>query len=393
MSLFLIKTGKAINVLKQDGFLNGVKRIMSALRLANKKVKPGDVLIITNGFGDSALYRAYHVAEELNFNGIKCSVTVQDNPSILKFSEEFKIFIFHRTLDNKTTQKLVEKIKSQKKEIIFEADDLVYDPKFLKLMDGYKEINFLEKKMYKNGLGGDILTDPYTKVCTTTTTFLAEKFKEEKKKVSIIPNKLSKEDVSWAKEILKNKKEKSGDEFMIGYFSGTISHNKDFATITQPLTEILEKYPQVKIFLAGPLAPEDTLVNKFRDRVINTPYVLRKEYFKNIALVDICIAPLEIGNSFCEGKSELKFFEAGIFKIPTVASATQTFSEAIKDGEDGFVAKNDREWKEKLEMLILDKKLRVKMGEAAYKKTLEKYTTKNAKNETYYEFLKSKIKQ
>jgi len=391
MNLLLIKIGKVISVLKRDGLLNGIKRIIRALKIANKKVEPGDVLIITNGVGDSALYRAHNVAEELNFNGIKCSVTTQDNSSILKFAEEFKIFIFHRTLVNDQIKKLVEKIKNHKKEIIFEADDLIYDPKFLKLMDGYQKMNFLEKKMYENGLGGDILTDPYVKVCTTTTTFLAGKFKEERKKVFIVSNKLSEKDVAWAKEISENKKEKNEDEIVIGYFSGTISHNKDFATITKSLIKILEKYPQVKLFLAGPLDPEDELTDRFRDRIINTPYVPRKEYFKNVASVDICIAPLEIDNPFCEGKSELKFFEPGILKIPVVASATQTFKEAIEDGVDGFIAKNGEEWEEKLEKLILDEKLRIEMGQKAYQKTLEKYTTQNAKNNEYYEFLKSKI--
>ncbi len=392
MNLFLIKVGKVINVLKRDGFLNGIKRIVNALKIANKKVEPGDVLIITNGTGDSARYRARHVAEELNENQIKCSVSTQDNASILKFVDEFKVFIFHRTVVNKKIKEMVEKIKSQKKEIIFEADDLIYDPKFLKLMDGYKKMNVLEKKLYKNGLGGEILNDDYVKVCSTTTTFLAEKFKEKGKRVFIVSNKLSKEDVTWAREILVNKKEKNKNEIIIGYFSGTISHNKDFATITQPLMQILKKYSQVKLFLAGPLDPEAELVREFGKRIINKPYVPRKEYFKNVASVDINIAPLEISNPFCEGKSELKFFEPGILKIPTVATATQTFREAIEDGSDGFIAKNEKEWKAKLEKLILDKKLRIEMGEKAYKKILEKYTVKNANANDYYEFLKSKIK-
>lgn len=393
MRLFLIKVGKAINVLKRDGFLKGIKRNFNSFCDLFRFVGEGDVLIITGGVGDSARYRAHHVAEELNLNNIKTSVTIQDNPFLKIYSKKFKVFIFHRVLFVSAVEKMIEDIKSQKKEIIFEADDLVYDPKFLKLMDGFREMNLLEKNLYKNGLGGDILNDDYVKVCSTTTIFLAEKFKEKRKQVFILPNKLSKEDVTWAKEILANKKENEKDEIIIGYFSGTISHNKDFATITKPLMRILKKYSQVKLFLAGPLDPEAELVREFGNRIINTPYAPRKEYFKNVALVDINIAPLEIGNPFCEGKSELKFFEPGILKIPTVATATQTFTEAIEDGADGFVAKNDKEWEEKLEQLILDKNLRIEMGKKAHQKTLKKYTTQNAKNTAYYEFLKAKIEK
>jgi glycosyltransferase involved in cell wall biosynthesis len=393
MNLFLIKIGKAFNVLKRDGFLNGAKRIISAQKIVNKKVAPGDVLIVTNGVGDSAFYRAHNVAEELNENEIKTSVATQNNKKLLRYVSEFKIFVFHRIVKTDLIAKMIEKIKEQKKEIIFETDDLVYDPKFLKLMDGYKKMNFLEKKMYQNGLGGDILNDDYVKTCTTTTNFLAEKLKQKNKKVFIVKNKLSKKDLAWANNILKNQKPKKDQEVIIGYFSGTISHNKDFATITKPLTNILEKYQQVKLFIAGPLDLEDEFTRKFKDRIINSAYVPRKEHFKNIASVDINIAPLEINNPFCESKSELKFFEAGILKVPTIATATQTFRETIIDGEDGFIAKNEKEWESKLKELIKNENLRKKMGEKARQKTLKNYVIKKFEKDGYHDYLTKIIKE
>jgi glycosyltransferase involved in cell wall biosynthesis len=393
MNLFLIKIGKAFNVLKRDGFLNGIKRIISAQKIANKKVAPGDVLIVTNGVGDSAFYRAHNVAEELNENKIRTSVATQDNKKLLRYVSEFKVFVFHRTVKTDLIAKMIDKIKEQKKEIIFETDDLVYDPKFLKLMEGYKKMNFLEKKMYQNGLGGDILNDDYVKTCTTTTNFLAEKLKEKNKKVFIVKNKLSKKDLAWANNILKNQKPKKDQEVIIGYFSGTISHNKDFATIINPLTNILEKYQQVKLFIAGPLDLEDEFTRKFKDRIINSAYVPRKEHFKNIASVDINIAPLEINNPFCESKSELKFFEAGILKVPTIATATQTFRETIIDGEDGFIAKNEKEWESKLKELIKNENLRKKMGEKARQKTLKNYVIKKFEKDGYHDYLTKIIKE
>ena len=260
-------------------------------------------------------------------------------------------------------------------------------------MDYYQKMNSLEKKLYENGVGGEIIRDDYVKVCTTTTTFLANKLEKEGKKVFIVKNKLSKEDVEWSKEILKKQSNRKVDEIVIGYFSGTISHNKDFATITKALTEVFKKHPQVKLLLVGPLDLDHSLVKSFGDRIISTPYVPRKKHFENIAKVDINISPLEKDNPFCEGKSELKFFEAGILKIPTVATATQTFCEAIEDGIDGFVAHDTKEWIEKLEKLILDKKERQMIGQKAFEKTLKNYCTENAKNDEYYQYLKNKINE
>lgn len=394
MKLILIKIGKAFKTLQRDGFIRGSRRVLRAFFAMFGRVKSGDILFITGGVGDSALFRTRHYSEELELKGFKCSVTVQDNPFLSSYADKFKIFIFHRTLFSPSVKKLIEKIKNQNKEIIFETDDLVFDPKYLEFMDYFKQMNTFEKKLYENGVGGEILKDPYVKVCTTTTNFLADKLREYDKKIFIVPNKLSESDVEICEKILSERKRKAADskqkKIRLGYFSGTISHNKDFAMIIDALLQIMEKYPQVELFLAGPLDVENKL-NKFKERIKQIPYVPRSKHFENISKVDINLAPLEIGNPFCEAKSELKFFEAGILEVPTIASATETFKRAISDGFDGFVASDTGEWVNRLERLILSPELCSRMGMEARKKALEQYSTQSAKNEEYYAYLRSKI--
>ncbi len=393
MNTFLIKIGKSWQVIKRDGLINGSKRVFGAFFAMFKSVGSGDILFISGGVGDSARYRTTHVAEELEYNGFKCSVTVQDNPRLVSYVNKFFIFIFHRTLYTPKIEQLINEVKRQNKTIIFETDDLVYDPKYLKHMDYYTKMNSLEKKLYNNGVGGEILADEYVRVATTTTQFLANKLKEKGKKVFIVPNKLSIEDVKNATLSLRGGTTKQSQKNMIklGYFSGTISHNKDFATITDALTEIMEKYQNVELLLVGPLDVENDLVQKFGSRIKQLSYVERKKHFTNIAKCDINLAPLEYDNPFCEAKSELKFFEAGIVKVPTVAVDNETYRNAIEDGIDGFVAKNTDEWVDKLSQLIENEELRIKMGEKAYQKTIANYTTKNAKNTEYYEYLKKRL--
>ena len=390
MKLLKIKAGKALKTIQRDGIVRGGKRVGAAFFALFGKVGKGDILFVTGGVGDSARYRTGHVAEELRLHGFSCSITVQDNPLLATYADKFKVFIFHRVLFTPSVEKMIAKIKAQGKEIIFETDDLVYDAKYLEHMDYFKVMNSFEKKLYENGVGGEILADPYVKTCTTTTTFLADKLREHGKDVFIVPNKLCKKDVEVAENILQNKKPKTGEIIRIGYFSGALSHNKDFATISDALMQIMQKYTQVELFLAGPLDTESKL-NKFSDRIKKIPYAPRDKHFENVASVDINIAPLEIGNPFCESKSELKFFEAGIVEVPTVAAATQPFREAIDDGVDGFVASGTEQWIEKLESLITNENLRKEIGKKAREKALEKYTTTSAKNKQYYNYLKSKI--
>ncbi|HAR99839.1 MAG: Methyltransferase type 11 [Candidatus Moranbacteria bacterium GW2011_GWC2_37_73] len=392
MKLLLIKAGKIFKTIQREGIFRGGKRVILAIFAMFRFVGSGDVLFIAGGVGDSARYRDHHVAEELEIQGLKCSITVQDNPFLPNYADKFKVFVFHRVLFSPSVKKLIEKIKEQKKEIIFETDDLVYDPKFLEYMDGFKTMNYLEKKLYENGVGGEILADPYVKVCSTTTTYLADKLRQQNKKVFIVPNKLSRRDVEVADIVTNNKQQTTDNKINLGYFSGTLSHNKDFATITEALVQIMEKNENVELFLVGPLDIENEL-NKFASRIKQLPYVTREKHFGNLASVDINLVPLEIGNPFCESKSELKFFEAGIVGVPTVAAATAPFVEAIADGVDGFVANGTEQWIEKIENLILDENLRIEIGEKAREKALSRYTTTNATNKNYYDYLKSKIKR
>lgn len=377
--------------MSRTGFWGGLKVLSGYFKtyLRSFFVGSGDVLFITSGVGDSAHYRAYNPVEELRLHGFKAAVTISDNPNLPKLADKFKVFIFHRTFCNEKVKKLIRKIKEQKKEIIFDTDDLVYDPKYLVQMDYFRKMSKVEQALYKNGIGAEIINDPYVKTCTAAVSYLAEELRKIGKETIIVPNKISIQEMELADEILK--KEKKDDGFVrIGYFSGTLSHNKDFATITDALVQIMERYPRVKLYLAGPLDIESKL-EKYKNRIETMPFVSRDKYYKNIYEADINLAPLEIGNQFCESKSEIKFIEAGILKIPTVAVRNRTYIEAIADGEDGFLADNPNEWVQKIGRLVENKKLRRDMGEKARIKVLEKYSVKNSRNGKYYEYIKNKL--
>jgi glycosyltransferase involved in cell wall biosynthesis len=283
----------------------------------------------------------------------------------------------------------IARIKEQDKEIIFETDDLVYDPEFLKHMDYFTTMNALERKLYEHGVGGEILADPYVKICTTSTMYLAEKLREHGKQVFVIKNKVSQEDVERAEKIL-NDVHRDVSVVRVGYLSGTPSHNKDFSTITEALGILLGKYPEMRLVLAGPLDTANQL-SAFEKQIERVPFAPRKEYFETVAKLDINLAPLEIGNPFCESKSELKWFETGLVGVPTVAAATGTFKEAITEGVDGYTATTTEAWVEKVGRLVVDAPLRRKMGDEARKTVLEKYATMDADNVEYYEYLKSRI--
>ena len=91
------------------------------------------------------------------------------------------------------------------------------------------------------------------------------------------------------------------------------------------------------------------------------------------ARFSINLAPLELGNPFCEAKSELKYFDAALVEVPTIATPTEPFRQAIRDGETVLLASQEFEWVDAMMRLLDDAALRARMGRAAYHDVLWRY--------------------
>lgn len=96
---------------------------------------------------------------------------------------------------------------------------------------------------------------------------------------------------------------------------------------------------------------------------------------------DIGITPVMDG-----GWSKWKFFFKTLqfmaIGMPVVASAVGSNLEIIVDGQNGFLASNEREWLEKLTALVEQPELRKRLGSNARKTVLEKFDI-----EKQYDFL------
>ena len=86
----------------------------------------------------------------------------------------------------------------------------------------------------------------------TSTDCLAEELRKYIPKVYINRNVASEKMIQLSKEaIVKIKKDNT--KVKIGYFSGSITHNADFEMIKPVLIEVLKKYENVELYLAGEL--------------------------------------------------------------------------------------------------------------------------------------------
>ena len=72
-------------------------------------------------------------------------------------------------------------------------------------------------------------------------------------------------------------------------------------------------------------------------------------------------------------------------EIPTIMSPVGVNSEIIRDGINGFLAHEVSEWVDKLEILINDADLRIRMGKEAKKTVEENYSVESHK-QTYLRY-------
>ena len=277
--------------------------------------------------------------------------------------------IFYRVPAHDVVISLMQESKRLGITTFFDVDDLVFEKELLSQNINIKN---LPKKTQKELLdGADLYKEAlslaeHSTASTKVLGIYMEKHCEGKN--YIIPNCLDEELLKY----IDTKSTHNTSEFIkIVYGSGTSTHDIDFMEVADALLFLLETYKTLQFVVHGTLTLPDTF-SKFESQVIKIPFMKADEYYAALQTYDINIAPLE-KSIFNDAKSNIKYLEASIFNIPTVASDITEYHSIIDHGINGFLATDTQSWIESLESLILDKSLRQKIAEEAYKKVLTEY--------------------
>jgi glycosyltransferase involved in cell wall biosynthesis len=201
--------------------------------------------------------------------------------------------------------------------------------------------------------------------------------KDFSKPTWIIPNFLNKEQ-EYHSKIIREKRQKDESRFLIGYFSGSPSHKFDLDIIVNNIRRLLEKYDDIYFKIVGFIDIPEELV-KFKDRIIQTPFVSYEELQYEIGEVDLNLVPLQ-NNRFNNCKSELKFFEAGIVEVLSCCSPTYVYKKIIKDGENGFLCK-EGEWFSKIEGIYKGEYDIDEISKSALKSSMDLYGVENQREQ------------
>lgn len=256
---------------------------------------------------------------------------------------------------NKSTRKIFAAARRNEATVVADIDDMIFSPDLVKSgqVDGVRSLHLETESFAKGALSrGRALAEADMRVATTD--FLVGQIETEFGRAVEIPNGYDAE--SWSMSVKATEIQPLDGLIRIGYAGGSLTHQKDLQVAMPAICKVLRENAAARFvafsgFLNIREFPDliDCLDQvEWRDPVPVSRLAL--EY----ARFSINIAPLELGNPFCDAKSALKFHEAALVGVPTVASPTEPFRNVIRQGVNGYVATTEEDWYERLSELVND---------------------------------------
>jgi len=273
------------------------------------------------------------------------------------------VFIFREAL--LTGSVFFEKrIKKAGVKIIFDFDDAIW---LLDTSSSNKKLEWLKNPQKT------IVNIKLADAVIAGNNYLSTFAKQYNSNVSIIPTTI---DTNYHTPI----EGKNNKTICIGW-TGSKTTVKHFELAIPMLKKIREKYGKtIRFKLIG----DESYYNKSLN-LSGTKWNIKTE-IADLQEIDIGIMPLP-DNQWAKGKCGFKGLQYMALEIPTIMSPIEVNTEIIKEGINGFLAKSEEEWIQKISMLIESEELRKKIGKEGRKTVIEKYSVSANKHKYLEAFI------
>jgi glycosyltransferase involved in cell wall biosynthesis len=292
-------------------------------------------------------YRAYNVWQSLaaeEGGGPSASwFHSGDLDRIDRVLDQCDVLVLCRVHYTERISRVVSWAHARGRRVLFDVDDLVFDVRCAHTLMDTLEVE-LDDAAWQYWFGeisrigftmslcdGVVVTNPYLAA-------RAEAFSG--KPARIIPNYMNREQMDISAEIWEAK-ERTGrardHRIHLGYFSGTPTHNRDFALIAGPLARLMDEDERLTLRVVGFLDGVGSELARHRGRIETIPLQDFLNLQREIGQVEVNLVPLQ-DNVFTNCKSELKWFEAAAVGALTVAAPTYSYRRAIQHGKNGWLA-------------------------------------------------------
>ncbi|MBF0817681.1 glycosyltransferase family protein [Microbacterium paludicola] len=335
------------------------------------------LLVADKGLPQTLRYRVDQKVEQLELQGRQVTVVDwQDADEAHKQLPWHDVLIVYRAPAWPDIVRLVIDAKAAGKVTFYELDDMIFDVEFPPPIGEYAgQVDAREYQSLMTGMAAYRAAARLCDYAIGSTLPLVERLGAlvQTRRAFLHRNGLdSRNPRSLPKAV-----SSQGESVTVFYGSGTKAHNDDFIDLVLPaLDRLLSESSHVRLMVVGHLVLPEWFVRRHRAQIAQLPLTRTvEEYMDILRGADINLAVLQPG-VLTDGKSELKWFEAGNFGIPSVVSDTANYRDIIRDGEDGLIARTPDDWYRSLRMLVDDRRARQVIGEAARQRILSEYSLK-----------------
>ena len=334
-----------------------------------------DVLFVFDQAGAWTRYRCDHQAEALHLAGFSCDLVRTGSVDLLGAVGHYSCFVLNRVEWTEELGAFLEDAVANECALLFDTDDLVFEPDLIDrfaIFEGWEEPELLlevaKLERYRRTLEA-------CGAATVTTEPLRQHARRHCGEVCVVPNAVSEQMVRLADEARAAEPHYAdGATVTLAYLSGTRTHGRDFLEAADAILWALDEYPHVRFQAVGKLQLDERF-DRFPGRVDRIPIQPWQALPEILTRVDVNLAPLERENPITECKSCVKYLEAALVGVPTVASARPDFVRVVDHGVNGLLADGADEWRDALGLLVESHSVRRELGECARERTLRSETT------------------
>jgi O-antigen biosynthesis protein len=328
------------------------------------------VLIVSGPGGDGRRYRGDHRREQLEFARIRADICYRDEAELAPLADRYECFVLNRVAMDDDVARLVDAAPGR---VVCDFDDLVFDARAAHWLRGLDLVPKPDRDAFVAGMAaqGDVLASCGRGILSTEP--LERRARAIAPHTAVVYNVVSAEMLRQAEQARRPRVPRRR-RVRVAYLSGTSTHDADFLEAADAVLACLGVHRNVTFVVAGFLNL-DSRFDAFADRIERVPYRPWQRLPALQVTLDVNLAPLERDNPFTECKSCVKFLEASLFAVPTIASERADFVRVMRHGENGLLADNPDEWRDALLELVEDAEKRARLGERARADVLARHTT------------------
>jgi glycosyltransferase involved in cell wall biosynthesis len=305
-------------------------------------------------------YRVYNMVE-----GLRCEAPsraaaswfkLEEIPALLQHVGRLDALVLARVRYDAQVAQLIATARANQVPVLFDCDDLVFDTRYVHLILDTLDQDTSLQSTWEGWFSYCGRVEATARLCdggVTTNAVLAERMRDVVGgPVRVVPNYLNRFQQQISDMLLEIKRSRgfvSAGPVGIGYFSGSPTHNRDFAIAAPAIARLLERDPEVHVRIVGfmhDLGPLAAHTHRLEMAPLHDWVNLQRL----IAEVEVNIAPLQ-ENVFTNCKSELKFFEAAAVGTWSVATPTPAFKSGITSPQLGRLTRAE-EWDDALDEAV-----------------------------------------